>query len=218
MNYIKLKDEIDFKLSVNNLSLTDTCIIVEDCDNGIIEGIRLKTSNRVNQLILNGCRNITVKNCDVIGGDCGIYVKHSFRINISNNAIQATSGAGILFENTDESWIDYNCIKSSQSHGVYLSGCEKNIITDNQIHHVRKNGIQCNKGASPAWLHVKHNIITNNLIDDCGYNGIALLRYAIENTVCGNTFVDIVRNDIQLSEGDPYFPENEWSRDNIVIQ
>jgi len=113
--------------------------VVLDCNGAIIRGTGLQTGQGI---VLEDVNNVTVKNCNVLNFDAGIYVKESNRNTIIHNAfLKNKVGVRMLeaFENRFEGNADKSTIKpvsaiASKFNTIWLTNkdldrdfCETNL-------------------------------------------------------------------------------------------
>jgi len=156
----------------------------------------------------------------------GIYIKDGNNNIIQNNFISdikqhiddgvKRGGIGINADYGSNNDISGNIINECDSHGIYLSGSNNTKIYNNNIEKCEKNGIQLNKGCEVNDPYVRYNIIYANHVSFNKHFGIGLFRYAYDNIVTGNICLNNTRGAIHESSGDKYFPEEEWSKGNII--
>ena len=140
----------------------------------------------------------TIKNIYFDGVKSGYYSNTAINLNsgdnctISNNTIVNITTDGI-YADGDHHIIENNIITDCGNIGLYLSGCNKATITNNQIMRSEAYGMYL--------YNVNDAVVNDNICMDCKDSGISLQNC---NTTCfsGNILNGNSQNGIYLPDGD----------------
>ncbi len=159
---------------------------------------------------LEGRRGITVKKITIINFSVGIYMYSEYSYygvcTIRDNTILNCNWAGIEVVGYNNNNIRGNIVTNTP-YGIYLSGCDGNIVSNNYIN---GGGIYLNGGSDSNTI--SYNKIMNSadgiiLMDNCGNNIISCNDvvdswfYGFYVYLCFNNIIyhnNIINNDVQV--------------------
>lgn len=193
--------------------LDSTKIVI---DGLIIEGtgvdLTLATGYAHHGVYVNGCEDITIKNCEIFnhsGG--GIMLLETSMARIKDNYLHGNIyifdiafGYAINTAIIKEAWIEGNRCESFNKFGIHVQGWgEKVTITNNHVKNKHGYGIMIYRfedaGNTEYWKDI---VISNNFVqnishdDTVGYfNGMGIyIQTAEKVTVTGNVVRDVLKS------------------------
>jgi parallel beta-helix repeat protein len=175
--------------------------IVVERNNMIIDGngYTLQSSLSSYGFYLNGINNVTIRNTNISGAYLGVWLYHSSRITISNNAIVNNYGGVYLDFYSNNNLISGNTITNNTSQIIDLVKSSYNTISENIItNNTRVLGAGVSIHESSNFNTISGNTITNN-----GYApGISIWFLSNNNTVSGNTITNITHFGVSVDGGE----------------
>lgn len=167
---------------LKSISNSSTIINTEKVSGYAVSGITFDGNNRKASGISGGGYNGVIKNCKFNNCDVGIgknlkneYTGFLFTVNIDGCYFDGCNN-GIA--NVIDSKITNNFIYSCDI-GIMLTGSDNTIIG---------NKIEWNDRYGVAAYAASHCVISNNIIDRSGLNGLYLNNDSESNSVTGNVF------------------------------
>jgi len=128
------------------------------------------------EIIMVGCNNFLMKNCNIEGGDAAIEIAYC-NDGIIKNCSMHGRHYGLLAYNIDKCTIESNFIKGGSEDGIDLNGCNNNMIGHNRIIYAENNAISLTQSLNNT---IYENDISNNGM------GILVFSYSDYNNVSGN--------------------------------
>lgn len=175
-------------------TLTDNIydVIVVEKSNIIIDGngLLIQGSGIGYGLELNAVSNVTVKNANIEGFYCGVYLKSASQSLILANNITANTDFGIMGYSSSNNTMRENKIRNN-FYGIWLS-------LDSSNNSIVRNNITANNWQSISLFTSHNNTITGNEIVNNQY-GI-WLGYSSNNIISGNNIIATSGYGIELEE------------------
>lgn len=170
LNNIKIEN-IDINININNFN--STIIYMNSVENLDLNNINISSIYNINGYGIScvNSKKIRIKNNNVnkLSTNCYLYNSSNFTVenNYFNNSYETKWGHdGLLVEKSENGKIISNEFCDNAEHGLYLSGVNNCIITNNICNKNKNNGMRI--GDYP--LNSSNNLIVNNNI--CNNNNI----------------------------------------------
>ncbi len=168
-----------------------------------------------------GAFDVTVRDLTVAAGGPVRTTSDALDFDNGNNVlvervkVTASRGRGVVFDGKNDAWqslgnVVRDCvITGTDGDGIELLASSQNTITGCTITNVGGHGIQVNKSSTLADQPNKKandNVITNNVIDQAGQDGINVVsgdrNRITNNTITNSSNVSTGRDGIRITTGD----------------
>lgn len=146
----------------------------------VLSGIRIIADSCDNAVIVNGAKDVTIKDSRIVKGENAVLIKNSEKITLSNNDISQATKNGVQLLDVKNSDISGDNIHHNGRSGIETSNIYNCNILRNNIHHNGFNGISMYDDS--ANNIIKYNTAHNNT------NGIYINCKSINDTIMANTF------------------------------
>jgi len=189
----RLEDYRKYRLDGNNYVNGKPLVFIEDIDNHTI-------SENAGQIFLLGCRNITIRDQELVnctggltligsenlttegvvssGGRYGAIVKSSRNVTFSNCEMDENNDYGIFIEYSENTFI-YDCSFDSNFRGMDIYTSDNIDIVNASVSNSKYNGI--------VTYDVNVDIVDCNLSDNKG-EGVSMGRDSRPKKIINNTF------------------------------
>lgn len=187
-------------------------------------------------IIVFGRTGVMVRNGTVTGFDTGVYVESSTRTTITQMNVTGNVGQGIFDEGIQLYLADrntiFNNVVTNNGHGagIALYDSTYNVIDRNRVENNRIRGVdehhgnQQNIGIRVFFLGdrgatpITGNVVSNNLVNNNGLDGIQFSRFTVGNTAKGNTVTNngLTGGSARDGDGIAVFGNRNFVQDNEV--
>lgn len=164
------------------MGITDTFgfYFTSNSAGSVLSGIKIIADSCDNAIIVNGAKDVTIKDNEIINGENSVLIKNCEKITLSNNDISRATKNGVQLQNVKYCDILSNNIHNNGRSGIETSNLYNSKILKNNVHHNGFNGISMYDVSSDNVI--KYNDVHNNT------NGIFIDCKTTNDTVMANTF------------------------------
>ncbi len=178
-------------------------IIISGLDGSTFDRCTFSGARRA--LYLNGISNVRMSNCTFLGGENSVRASMSDKVMIDNCTSNGTSADAYHFQLCQDIFI-LNCRTYNAVSCIYMSGCDRIAITQNDISNMTSEAVHADMSAFT---------IENSALENCSIGALAIASFdsVVKNNLISDASIGIM---INISQNITIF-ENVLSGSNVGI-